>query len=391
MGTATATAGSGELVAFRRAREEFFVRCGARWPATLADGFDLLEPWVLSAAEVQAIRDAARAVSVIYRRACDLLHRLSDEALLNLAVPAWLIPVIRSRPATMEGTVIGRLDLVRTKSGYKLLEFNADDAGLIVEAFSINDVACSAAGLKSANARCEDQLRTALEKAVQAAGSHAAVVVTAFDHCRRDVATAQYVCSCLPRHAARVVPVQQLAGENMDVLIRIAPMRLLRDLECLVPSHRLTVINSPSSVLLSNKALQAIIWRLSRSGRFFSVDERRLIETTLLPTYLERPVKGGPYVQKPFYGAEGDSVSVVDCGGRVLHRSLDSTHVGGPMIYQEYVPLPAPELMTEFGLRRLHLAISCFLLAGEPSAICIRAGEPITDETAWVMPVAVAS
>ena len=417
MGTATAAEirSDDSLVAYRRARAEFFNGYGARWPATLADGFDLLEPCVLDGAEVRAIRAAARAVSAIYRRTCDLLTRLSDDALLNLTVPASLIRVVRSLPPTMEGSAIGRLDLVRTDSGYKLIEFNADEAGLIVEAFSINEVACGAAGLDGANAGCEDQLCRALENALQAAwrslagssASQPAVVVTAFDNCQRDVAAAAYLCTCLQRYAARYVPVEQLqlssaglcdrAGRAVDVLIRLAPMPLLRnriaggDVLDLVRSRQLAVINSPSSFLLTNKALQAIVWKLAEMREFFSADESALIEKYLLPTYLEPPDHGGPYVHKPFLAAEGDSVSIVDRDGKVLHRSLDVTHADAPMVYQQYVPLPSPELMTEFGPKRLHLMTSCFLLAGEPSAICIRAGEPITDETAWVMPVAVNS
>jgi glutathionylspermidine synthase len=399
------------LVAYRRARTKFFDRHGARWPDTLADGFDLLEPCVLSRGEVQEIRDAAQAVATIYQRACDLLRRLSDEALLNLAVPASLIPVVRVLPPSLNGSTIGRLDLARTDSGYKLMEFNADEAGLIVEAFSVNQVACGAAGLKGANAGCENQLCSTLENAVRAGleslsrhpAPQPAVVVTAFGNCPRDVAMAAYLCSCLQHDSARFLPIEQLqvagdclcdgAGQNVDVLIRQVPMRLIRNSKWfdLVRSRRIAVINSPPSFLLSNKALQAIIWKLFETGQFFSAGELSLIEQYMLPTYLELPVKGGPYVHKPFYGAEGDTVSIVDLDGTVLHRSLDITHSDAPMVYQQYVPLPSPELMTEFGPRSLHIVTSCFLLAGSPSAICARAGDPITNETAWVMPIAVDS
>jgi glutathionylspermidine synthase len=410
-------ASGGDLLAdYCRARVEFFDRYGARWPATLADGFDLLAPYVLDGAEIRAIRDAAGAVSAIYRRTCDLLTRLSDDALLNLTVPVALIPIVRSLPPTMEDSVIARLDLVRTDSGYKLLEINADEAGLIVESFSVNEAACAAAGLEGANAGCEELLCKALENAVQTglqslAGSFSSpptVVVTAFGNCSRDVAAAEYLCHCLRRNSARHIPIEQLqlsngdlydgAGKKVHVLIRLAPIRLLRrcikaensggDLLDVVRSGRLALINAPSSFLLTNKALQAIIWKLSAAGEFFSAEESALIQKYLLPTFLELPDHGGPYVQKPFHAAEGDGVSIIERDGRVLHHSLNVTHADAPMVYQQYVPLPSPELMTEFGPRKLHLVTSCFLLAGEPSAIGIRAGEPITDHSAWVMPVA---
>src|SRR5207244_10275987 len=126
--------------------------------------------------------------ATVYRRSCYVLARYSAAAGWNLALPASLIPIVRALPPTMKGSTIGRLDLGRTDSGYKLMEFNADESGLIVEAFSVNQVACGAAGLEDANAGCEVLLCRTLEDAVRAGlqslsvppALQPAVVVTAF-------------------------------------------------------------------------------------------------------------------------------------------------------------------------------------------------------------------
>jgi hypothetical protein len=52
----------------------------------------------------------------------------------------------------------------------------------------------------------------------------------------------------------------------------------------------------------------------------------------------------------------------------------------------QFVPLPTRNLMTEHGVRTLHLVASCFLVSGRPSGIIFRAGGEITGDDAWVVP-----
>ena len=107
----------------------------------------------------------------------------------------------------------------------------------------------------------------------------------------------------------------------------------------------------------------------------------------MLPTYLDPPPGGRAYVMKPAYGAEGGSVRIMAEDGSVAHRSADTTHAEQLMVYQERVDALPEEIMTEYGPRGLHVVTSCFLISGTPAGICMRAGEAITDESAWVLPV----
>jgi glutathionylspermidine synthase len=101
------------------------------------------------------------------------------------------------------------------------------------------------------------------------------------------------------------------------------------------------------------------------------------------------PVFSNPYVVKPVYGDDGDSITIMDSQQRVLSRSNTSTYTDQPMVYQEYVELPRVELMTENGVQSLRMLTSCFLIDEKPIGICLRAGESITDFNWWYLPVCV--
>jgi glutathionylspermidine synthase len=413
--------GRDALSRYRKARQDFFARCGGRWPGTVTDEFDLLAPLDLSRSEADEILNAAGNLGRIYQRAAELVRRLSDEALRELGVPDDLLKLARWSIPGMADCVVGRFDLARTESGYKLLEFNSDTPGLMVEAFSVNAEVCRDAGKANPNNRGEEILIEAFSDAVRAGDEYVEAkdrgepsFVIASGHFTRDEAMAKYLCSVLVPLSARYAPVAALSidakglydpeGRRIDVLYRVFPLPHIRGgtfqpremapdpvmggvLQELVVNRRLAIINPPFSFLLESKALQAVIWNLAESGLYFTAEERELVERYFLPTYLDPPADNSDYVMKPIYGAEGDSVKVMTGDGRVISQSQRTTHSDKPMVYQKRVAVPAPELMTEYGPRRLHLVTSCFLISGTPTGICVRAGEEITDETAWVLPV----
>jgi glutathionylspermidine synthase len=327
--------------------------------------------------------------------------------------------------------VIGRFDLVRTKTGYKMLEFNSDAPGMLVEAFAVNGAACEDGGYADPNHACETALSQALSQAIQtghdrsgkpSAGAGAGnVVVTYGKGLRRDQADAVYLAKILHPFAARTVPFQDLStgdlstgakglygphGEPIDVLVRgcgleslcsavLIREQRLHDHETngaflhLAGQSKLILINPPGACLLTNKALQAAIWNLMELGLYFNDKEMGLIRQYMLPTYWDPPTHGRGYVAKPAHGAASDTVTVVDSKRKRVHKSSSCTYTDQPLVYQEYVDLPCERLMTEYGPRNLHLVMSCFTVGGAPSAICMRAGNAITDEMAWVVPLGV--
>jgi glutathionylspermidine synthase len=409
---------------YRRIREKFFAQHHDRWPGTLADAFDILAACPLVRSEIDEILEASRAISAIYRRGAELLRCLSDEALLDMGVPDYLLPAAKSVIPGMVDCVIGRLDLARTTHGYKLLEFNSDAPGLLVETFSVNAEVCRDAGKMDPNESCDltvaaaliDAVRAGVEYVRKSEGDRINVAVTSRGKSSRDRGLAMYVCRLLDTVSAKYVPIEMLDidpnglydpnGDRIDILYRVFPLQLMRNRlfrrqnTCvnaeteglflrLVESRRLAVINPPFAFLLESKALQAVIWNLFESGHYFSHDERGFIANYMLPTYLDPP-EADAYVIKPIYGAGGDTVVIVNPRIGSISQSACTTHAEQSMVYQKYVKLPTHRTMTEYGPKRLHVVASCFLVSGRPAGICMRAGEAITDESAWVMPVCIA-
>jgi glutathionylspermidine synthase len=161
--------------------------------------------------EVREIRNAAAGLIAIYQKAGALLKTLPENTLDDLGIPAFLWPIARDHAPGALDCVIGRFDLVRTKTGYKMLELNADAPGMLVEAFAVNGAACEDSGYADPNHACEDALRQALSQAIQTghedSGKSGAgnVVVTYGKGLRRDKADAVYLAKILRSFAARTV------------------------------------------------------------------------------------------------------------------------------------------------------------------------------------------
>ena len=419
-----------ELERYRAKRERFYLRLANRWPGTLLDAYDLLEVYPLPSDEIVAITEAAAAIARIYQRSATLLRTVSDDALLQMGLPRETLAHARIQTADMPDTVIGRLDLVKTTDGFKLLEFNADTPGLLIETFPINELACEESGLVNPNRFGEAALAAALTRAVKSGlayvgksmSERARIVFSSWATYPRDRDITQYLMSLLEfpdNLELQYLPLEALStdgdglfdsnGNQIDVLYRFYPTaffrgRMFQDhhqgdalmhdgrvLFSLVQSHKLAIINPPAAFLLEGKAVQAVVWGLFQLEKYFNSEERYLIERYFLPTYLDPTYCDGPYVVKPIYGGEGDSIAIVDPSNGNVVRSNSSSYLEGPMVYQKYVELPRVELMTEDGPRVLQLLTSCFLVDGQPVGISLRAGEAFTDYSWWCVPVCVAS
>lgn len=414
---------------YRTARENFFARHAVFWPGTIDDPFDILEPYELPATDISELVEAAAAAAALYDRVATLLRTVPNDALLEMGVSPTLLNVVRCVIPGMAHAVVGRLDWVRTNGGYKLLEFNADTPGLLVETFSVNTKVCQEARRPDPNAGGEailagtvlDAIRTGLEYVGKVCAEDANIVFTFSRSCRRDRATAEYLVRLVhdvDPLRVQYAPIEALkidekavcdpVGRPIDVLYRIVSLQFLHDylfrhssgsdtnsnsgdlLFDLVRRRRLALLNPPSTFPLESKAVQVIIWNLFEAGIYFDDHERQMIEKYMIPIYMDPLSAGEPYVVKPVYGAEGDTVSIVNSDGEPIARSLCTTYSDQRMVYQKYVELPTIQVMTEDGVRSLHMLTSCFLLAGKPVGICMRAGGIITDDSAWLLPVCVA-
>src|SRR5690606_41859553 len=111
----------------------------------------------------------------------------------------------------------------------------------------------------------------------------------------------------------------------------------------LIARRRVAVINPPGALLSQTKAMQALIWGLHEIGEFFDPEERRIIETYMLPTYLENRFRGSPYVTKPIFGREGAGVTLYDASGDAAFQG-DDRYRDQPMVYQRRVDMEQVEV-----------------------------------------------
>ena len=398
-----------DLISYLNKRKSFYAEFADRWPGTLLDPYDILELLPLPATEIAAITQAAAGISRIYQRTATLLQTVSDDTLLQMGLPPATLHLSRLRIEGMRNCVIGRLDLVKVNDHYKLLEFNADTPGMVIETFPINAKVCEVAKQVDPNDEGKFAIATALESAIRAGllyvgkspDQPAQVVFTAHSTFERDKDVTNYLMNSidLPEHVQKqCVSLEQLrADENglyepdgkvIDVLYRFQPLQFLcGSLFDLVLRRKLAIINPPGAFLLSNKAVQAIVWNLFELGQYFTAEEQSLIEEHFLPTYMD-PVFSDRHVVKPVYGDDGDSITIMD-GQQRVSRSNTSTYMDQPMVYQKYVELPQVHLMTENGMQSLSMLTSCFLIDEKPVGICLRAGESITGFNWWYLPVCV--
>jgi glutathionylspermidine synthase len=320
----------------------------------------------------------------------------------------------------LELPLLARLDLAQTPDGLKLLEYNGEAPGLVVETFGLNALECEDAGMRDVNAASLAVLTTAMGAALQRAIEYVsgpadrALVTFAYNlRSDRGRAAARYLAQIARDSSGMNVvdaPIESLSpsdehlclqdGRPVTVLWRPCSVRYLgaalspsdAPQECagaiarLIRERKLVVLDAPDTSLLSSKAAQAVIWGLAQAGQYFSDAEAKIVRTYFLPTALDPPAGGEPYVSKPAFGSEGDSITIVDPRRDEVRRSACTSYQGEAHVYQRFVSLPARNLMTEHGVRPLHLVTSCFLVSGRPSGIIFRAGGEITSEDAWVVP-----
>jgi glutathionylspermidine synthase len=393
---------------FRQQREVFHARLVSRWPHGIDDPFDLLAPVSISRADVQSCYRASAAILHIYARVVAMLPRLPNDAVKRLGYVAPLMRLCQ-RSGAVRHVPIARLDLVRTRSGYKLLDFNADAPGYIFEAGAVNAHACAANPDANPNAALDRYVRNAFAAAIRRwcrehRRSEASVVVRcgyASGSADQRALAEYYADLCSNRYDSRPMALERLStdglqvrgenGQTLDVLIRCAPLLSFlggidlalvtgRQILRLASRGRLCLLNPLEAHLFENKAVQALIWGLYELGLVFNTVERATIARHFLPTYLMPPQhQAGRWVAKPVLDACGAGVSIG------LKRPIRLPKDG--YVYQRYAPLDRRTLMTETGLRRLTTVVSCVVAHGEPVGITMRAGGPVTDMSAWSVPV----
>ena len=360
-------------------------------------------------AGVAEIRAAARAAWSVFASVAPLLRALPGAGLDALGVPGAAHEVVRMQDARAGETLVGRFDFLRDGETYRVLELNAETPFFVVESFVESGRRALAAGLADPNAGEIERLADAIAAALHPLDRGARIGIVATNVYREDVGTAYLMRDLIAsRVDARVafVPVHELeivGGEvwdedgRLDVLYRYYPLEHFAadpggpEFFDAVLRGACRLLNPPSALLLQSKATQALIWGLYERGEFFDENERDAIRRHFLPTYLDRPEDGGIYVRKPVFGREGIGVAILDAAGEEIAFGEDGSYDEQPMVYQRYVRAPRRRVRRADGLEiDGDELVTCFIVAGEPSAIGMRIGGAVIDSGGYFAPVGLA-
>ncbi len=403
----------------RRKRQEVYSKLDSFWHDLYDSEYGLYDIALLEKSEIEEIRLATKRVGRIFFKVGQLLRNVPDELLLQLDIPKDILPFIRHRALPVE-TVIARVDLVQTKHGFKLLEINSDTPTFEKEVFYANGKLCQAFQVEDPNdglvSKLGKEMRKALAEVLHVAKikKEPHIVFTSHEDHEEDKYTTKFLME-VANVKAKYVPLHKLTiirneglyddeGKRIDVLYRQTyPLEhLIEDVTAdatekiglqlleLVISNKLQMLNPISAFLLQSKAIQALIWGMMEADHpLFTDEEKQWISTYFLPTYLEPDhflQNGKKYVQKPSFGREGDTVTILQ-GKRKLMEDVHKTYETSLPVFQEYIDLPSKEINTIHGNKEAKILIGSFLVNGEPCGIGLRAGGQITDNNAYFLPL----
>ncbi|MDQ0220963.1 glutathionylspermidine synthase family protein [Peribacillus cavernae] len=417
----------------KNSRQELYSQIPDFWPDLYESEYALLDIKLDSQERIHAIRSAAEKAGRIFFKSADLLRQLDDNTLLQLGFPVESLPFIRLKTIDEE-TVIARIDFAVTDQEIKVMEINSDTPTFIKETFHVNDFVCSHFNMEDPNKGCNQELAKAIHRAISAELNRLnrqtapVIVFTSHQEHEEDYLTAIYLLeNCGFR--ARYIPLTDLRlieedimddgecilsrglytpeGNRIDLLYRQTyPIESLVEdkdpntgesvgmlLLELVSEGRLGMINPPSAFLLQSKAIQALIWGLHEErNAFFTEEEHEVIKKHFLPTYLEPDYfmqASCPYVKKPSFGREGDTVVIYDERGKIRMQDSGKTYEESMPVFQGFISLPEYEIATEKGKEKCRIMYGCFLVNGKASAVGIRAGGQITGNESYFLPMGI--
>lgn len=406
---------------YKTNRDRFYRGIKNFWPDLYGEEYALFDISPIDQGEVEAIRICTNRVGKIFFKVSELLRNVDQDTLSELGYPEETLDFIRLKTLNSE-SIIARLDLVKTENTYKCIEINSDTPTFIKELFSVNGSVAAQFGFENPNEGMEGLLAKTVRIAVAASAKwleekEPFVVFTAHEDNIEDRNTVLYLQDLygLPSRfisldRLRIIPGNGLydeSGRKIDILYRqtfpIESLVMDEDesgnkiglwLLDLVKTKKLAIINPPSGFLLQNKAVQAVIWGLHENNDpFFTLEEHHWIEEYFLPTYLEAEPffrKQVPFVKKPIFGREGDTVEIYSSTGKLLMEEEHKTYNDVSSIYQQYIELPSGIFNSEKGKQRGHILTGSFLINGKPSALGYRIGGKITNNLSCFLPVGLA-
>ena len=346
---------------------------GAYWDESACYRFSAAEIDMLEAATAELHAMSLAAVA----------HVIDARLFDRLAIEPWLAEHIVETWQAKAASLYGRFDLRYDGTNPpKLLEYNADTPTSLIEA------AVAQWNWLQAVEPNADQFNSIHEKLIARWGAirptlpglAPAVHFACVKDSEEDLGNLEYLRDTAlqagldARHifiedigwSARANAFVDLDGAPIRALFKLYPWEwMMRDeFGRNVPRARLTVVEPAWKLLLSCKAVLAVLWELYPD------------HSNLLPAYVEPGRLGEKYVRKPFYSREGANVEIH--GPRGVYAQ-PGTYGGEGYVYQAYASLP------EFDGN--YPVIGSWIVGDEPAGMGIREDvTPVTRNTSRFVP-----
>lgn len=281
--------------------------------------------------------------------ATNQLHQMCFAAIDNiinknrfkeLNIPEVMIPFIKRSWEKEEWSMYGRFDLCVKDGKIKMLEYNADTPTSLVEA--------SLAQWKWMEGQnLPDQFNSIDEKLVAWWKNYleefkpSKVYFTTVKENAEDFRNTEYIMDAATRAGAETdfIFIEDMGSDGeffydmennrIEHLFKLYPWEWLVNenpqfLDVILKEN-CSVIEPAWKMLLSNKAILAVLWELFPNHEY------------LLPTYFSPAKLGKKYVKKPFLSREGQNVEIVDGDNKETQAGLYNSEFN---IYQAYFELP---------------------------------------------------
>ncbi len=382
--------------------------------------YDVLE---LPKQQIDQLHYATQILWRIFLKVGKQFKHLSCDQLLALGIRPEMIPYIQL-DYLQQQSVLARFDFICTEDGHiKCLELNGETPFLVQETFEMNEQLCQHFGFKNPNdmTALQKTLSSALFAAMQYVKDvkRPKIVITGkmATEDYEEYCQVQFIKSCIP-FDIEYVPIQKLIifssdtpnvsqglytsdMEKIDILLRPAhPAEFLIDdvasdgdriglqLLELVKKRQLAIINPPAAYVLQSKILLWLIWERRSDPLLFTAEERAAIQQFMLPTYLTAEPfirEDMPYVKKPVYSREGNTVEIYEGSGKKLNASQSSHYDDNLFIYQQYVEMPNITIQLKEGYQSKKWLIGSFVADNRACGLSCRVGNQITEwDSHWL-------
>ncbi|GAB3797400.1 glutathionylspermidine synthase family protein [Micromonospora zhanjiangensis] len=335
----------------------------------------------LDLAEVLRLEEATEELHEMSVAAAE--HVVARDRFADFGIPPWAAEAVRRSLRERPPSLYGRFDLWYDGSWPpKLLEYNADTPTALVEAAIIQWywLEDTRPDLDQWNSLHELLVRT---WGRIGAGLHDRRLHVAWsneEETGEDLMTAGYLAETARQAGLKteLLPMLEIgwegrrfvdaADEPITTCFKLYPWEWMLaepyGRPALEPGTPTTWIEPAWKLLLSNKALLAVLWELYPDHPY------------LLPAFLDSPRGMSEYVAKPLLGREGGSVRIVTAGGEI---SNPGSYGEEGWCYQEFRALP------DFAGNRM--VLGSWVVDGESAGAGIRESPGlITDGYARFLP-----